>query len=97
MPLVYDINGFETIVTGAAAVPFTVVAGRNYAFITVEGTPVRFRIDGVAPTAAVGHLLAIGDVLTLEGGTAIIQFQVIATAGAGTISVSYGYREQGMP
>ena len=97
MPLVYDINGFETLPVGAAAVGFTIVAGRNYAFITVEANPVRFRVDGVDPTAAVGHLLAVGDVLVLEGGTAILQFRAIATGAAAVLSISYGYREQGMP
>lgn len=100
MTLVYDINGYEAIAVGAAAVGFTaalLAVGVNYAFITAETNPMRFRMDGVDPTAAEGHLLNVGDILELEGGTAILQFRAIATGVAGVLRVSYGYREQGMP
>jgi len=101
MALVYDINGYEAIAVGAAAVGITaalLAVGVNYALITVETQPVRFRMDGVDPTAVEGHLLNVGDVLELEGGTAVLQFRAIQTAaGASNLRVSLGYRERGMP
>ncbi len=36
------------------------------AIITVEGSPIRWRDDGTAPTTTEGHLMNAGDVLTFD-------------------------------
>lgn len=61
------------------------------AFITVEGQPIRYRIDSSAgnPTAAIGHLGAAGDFLYLTGD-AIKNFRCIRQGGSdATIHVTY--------
>ena len=54
--------GFESLTLGAAAAGFSAQhAGRaNRACCSVEGGPLRYRLDGEPPTAAVGHLIADG-------------------------------------
>ncbi len=53
------------------------------AVITVETAQIRFRTDGTAPTAAVGHLLDAGDTVILESAEDIANFKAIRT---GTVS-----------
>ena len=55
------------------------------AFITVETAPIRFRIDGVAPTATVGHLLNIGDSAELDSASNIANFKAIRTTGVSAV------------
>ena len=58
------------------------------AYITIETTPCRFRMDGTAPTAGEGHLLNVGDTLNLASrpwGTllnSLTSLRFIATTGA---------------
>lgn len=59
--------------------------------ITVETAAVRFRIDGTAPTATVGHVLEVGDVLELRGMGELSKFQAIRRDGTdATLRVSTG-------
>ena len=53
----------------------------EYAFITVHTASVRYRVDGNAPTAAVGHLAAAGDVIELNSNMEINLFKVIKATG----------------
>src|SRR5512133_163434 len=60
------------------------------ALITVEGQAIRFRLDGTAPTASVGHQLNPGDSLQLEGYDAIARFLAIRVDAAdATLRVTY--------
>jgi len=68
-----DVNGIRTSPTVAV--------------ITPETQGVRWRDDGVAPTATVGMPLAVGAVLVYDGDLSAIRFfQQAATA---TLNVSY--------
>lgn len=49
------------------------------AYISVETNPVRFRVDGVAPTATEGHLLGAGEKITIRGHTALKNLVFIDT------------------
>jgi hypothetical protein len=71
----------------AAAEYLTVPMGARFAFITVEGGPVRWRDDGTPPTIALGQYVAPGS-FWYYGDLAMIQF-ILATATAATIDVSY--------
>lgn len=71
----------------SAAEHLTVPTGARYAFITVEGGPVRWRDDGTAPTIALGQYVAPGS-FWYYGNLSMIQF-ILATATAATIDVSY--------
>lgn len=58
--------------------------------ISVETAPIRFTIDGTAPTTSVGHLLDVGDLLELDSNEDIAAFKAIRTTGtSATISCTY--------
>jgi len=61
------------------------------AIIEVEGTGAiaRYRTDGTAPTASVGHLLKEGDVLEYVGDLTTMKF--ILSAGTPILNVTFDY------
>ena len=60
------------------------------AFLTLETAQIRWTIDGTAPTITVGHLLEIGQTLTLKDQIEIVKFKGIRTGGAsGTLKITY--------
>ena len=71
----------------SAAENLTVPMGARYAFITVEGGPVRWRDDGTPPTITLGQYVGPGS-FWYYGNLAMLQF-ILATATAATIDVSY--------
>ena len=87
--------GYQQISTLTSAVSLTVpsvdVAGNKQqptrAFIVAEGNSVRWRDDGTAPTASVGMLLLINNVLSYDGDLSKIQF--IQTGAGAKLNVSY--------
>jgi hypothetical protein len=73
--------GYQQIAVLTAAVGLTVPTGTTFATIRVSGAPVRYRDDGVAPTAALGYPLLVGDVLTYHVSLGTVRFiQQSATA-----------------
>ena len=84
---------FESITVSATAGGLTTaaIAGLDEAIITVETAQVRFRQDGTVPTSTVGHILEVGDVLTLDSSEAMADVSFIRTGGtSGTLRCSYG-------
>ena len=67
-------------VTGLAAMP-------THAIIVCESQPVRWRDDGVAPTAAIGMPLSVGTVFVYDGDLTRLRF--IQQAATATINVAY--------
>lgn len=61
----------------------------DMAIITCETDAVRYRSDGQAPTAAVGHQLAVAGVLLVYGEAAMRALQLIRVTGDATLFVSY--------
>lgn len=64
--------------------------GTICAVVAVETNPVRYRDDGVAPTATVGQLVTVGQPLSLceiSSGLSAVRF--IPTTGSATIDVSF--------
>jgi hypothetical protein len=60
------------------------------AFITAEGGPMRYRLDGVDPTDTTGHLLMDSDFLELKSIYLINKFRAIkTTVNPGKLSVTY--------
>ena len=87
---VYTALGQAQIAAGglAAAVNLPgIPAGVRMVQVCVEAQAVRWRDDGVAPTAAVGMPLAIGTCMIYSGPASAIQF-IQQTAGA-ILDVSY--------
>ena len=90
------VYGYQQIVGLAASTALTIptrsnqtgVAGTpTVAMIVVETASVRWRDDGVAPTATVGMPLSVGAVLMYDGDLTRIRF--IQQAGNATLNVSY--------
>ncbi len=86
---------FETITVADTAIGFT--ASKLNAspkpkrvFITVESAPLRYRMDGTAPTSTVGHNMVPSQSLTLEGISQLNNFKAIRTgATSATLQVTY--------
>jgi hypothetical protein len=77
-------------VTSDRAVPLLDEPGRYLsALLTVEGTAVRYRLDGAAPTPEIGHRLEPGT-HRLPGGPPLGRCQLIAVAGTATVFVTLG-------
>jgi hypothetical protein len=81
-----------TVSTVAKTITSTLIDQHpDFGLVTVESAPVRFRLDGTAPTAAVGHVLEVGDVLELRGMGELSKFQAIRRDGVdATLRVSTG-------
>lgn len=61
-------------------------------FCTLESGQIRFTLDGTAPTTLIGHLLEIGQSLTLENVGDLKNFKAIRTgAVSGSLKVTYRY------
>jgi len=85
-------DAYESISVSSTAVILTVATygPRPYAFITVETAPIRFRLEGTAPTATEGHLAEPGDVIHLRNHDQLQDFQAIRTGADAVIKCSYG-------
>lgn len=84
---------FESVTVSSTAVPLTSATADHAtrAYVTVEGGPVRFRTDGTAPTALIGHELRTGDTLELDDNDEIQKIQFIRRDGVdATLRVTYG-------
>ena len=86
---------YESITVSDSAVGLTssVYTQANYsikAFITLETAQIRWRIDGDAPTSSEGHLLEVGQTLTLESSDTVKSLKAIRTGStSGVIKVTY--------
>lgn len=92
---------FETITVSNVAIGFTaskILQNESGGFkrrctkalFTVETNSIRFRMDGTAPTATVGHLMAAGDSFLVTGDVNIPNMKLIRQGGAdGTVMVTY--------
>jgi hypothetical protein len=94
---------YEEITVGVSAVgctqskitpttgPYARMSARA-ALVSSENGDTRFRIDGGAPTASIGHYLTNGDTLVLTGTQAIQQFRAIRCADTDALlKVTYFY------
>lgn len=87
--------GYQQITNLSASVGLTVPVnspdGLNakpvFALIIAEGAPVRWRDDGVAPTASVGMPIAVGVPLQYDGDLSKIRF--IQQSASGILNISY--------
>lgn len=91
-----DAYAHESITVSATAIPLTFTnivptTGRpaERLLVTLETDNVRYTYDGTTPTATVGHLLNVGDVLTLNGHGNIRRFQAIRVTTDATLKVTY--------
>lgn len=91
-----NIVTFETVTFGASSTGLTATTIRpsGQGFVTIcsgkiETAQIRYRYDGVAPTASIGVLGDIGDVITINGLANIDLFRGIKTgSSSGVINFS---------
>lgn len=86
-------SGFESVTVAASSTALTTatIAGKESALITLETAQVRFTLDGTAPTATIGHILNVDDVLELDSSEAMGIVRFFRTGGtSGTLRCSYG-------
>ena len=79
--------GYQQITSLSSSTALTVPAGASMAVIVPEGQALRWRDDGVAPTATVGMPVYVGAVLNYDGDLKLIRF--IQQASGGILNVSY--------
>ena len=79
--------GYQQITSLTSSTALTVPAGASMAVIVPEGQALRWRDDGVAPTATVGMPVYVGAVLNYDGDLKLIRF--IQQASGGILNVSY--------
>ena len=100
-------TAFETLTvsTAAGGLGFTAatinpltdkgVGGQaDYALVTVATNAIRYRLDGVAPSATVGHYLPAGDEISLTSPTLIKNFLAIrdtSASGDAAVSCTFGW------
>ena len=84
--------GHQKLTVSSTAVALTVPTDVNYACISVETNPVRFRVDGTstAPTASIGFLLAAGQELKVFGDDQLKNLKFIATGSDAVFNIQYG-------
>ena len=74
---------------GLTSTKLTTTAKPKECFITVETAPIRYRMDGGAPTSAVGHQLFPTDSIRIDGLKNMENFRAIRISASGKIFVSY--------
>ena len=79
--------GYQQITSLSSSTALTVPAGATLALIVPETQNVRWRDDGIAPTASVGMLVPANSSMSYDGDLKAIRF-IAATSGA-VLNVSY--------
>lgn len=85
-------SAYESVTVADSAIGLTALTYVNAtkAEMTLESGQIRVRKDGTAPTSGEGHLVEIGDIITLESATDIANFKAIRTGtDSGVLKVSY--------
>lgn len=85
----YAALGYEQITSTATAFKLGAIPpGANYALIQTEAQNVRWRDDGIAPTATVGMLMQTTD-KPLEYSGPLANIQLIAAVSGAIVDVSF--------
>lgn len=87
MPSINRPLGYQQITALNAAVGLTVPHGATWAIISCETQAVRYRDDGVNPTAAVGQPLPVNTDLPYTGDLGLVKF--IEQVASAKLNVTY--------
>lgn len=82
--------GYQQITSLASSTALTVPATTTFATVEAETVDVRYRDDGVAPTAGVGMILFAGVPTTFGGAAELAALRFINTSG-GTAKLNISY------
>lgn len=80
--------GYQQITAGGVQT-LTIPATSTFALISIEAVDVRWRDDGVNPSASVGMLMFAGVTQTFSGASELAALKFIQTAAGSIINVSY--------
>jgi len=83
---------YESITVADSAIGLTAAKylDAEHAEMTLETAQIRFRLDGTDPTSSEGHLVEVGDVITLNSAAQISDFSAIRTGStSGVLKVTY--------
>lgn len=84
-----EVTGYHQLASGDITTATSVPGTGSIVMIQAEGQNVRYRVDGVNPTATVGILLAAGECHTLNVGEGnISNIKVIEAAVGGILNVT---------
>ena len=97
---IFETYDYETITVADSAIGLTAatIAPSNSSnpikvFMTLETAQIRFRTDGTDPTSGEGHLLEIGQSMSIDSFKDLGRFMAIRTgATSGVLKVSYQRR-----
>lgn len=82
--------GFQQLTVSNVSLALTVPANATIAIMNLDAQPIRVRLDGVAPTAAIGMLVAALDVLFISGAQVLAKFHAIRSGGVdGVLNIHY--------
>lgn len=83
-------NGYEQVTVSTTPVGLTVPINSNRAIVVVEAQPLRYRDDGVNPSATVGMLAVAETRFEIESREALDAFVAIRDGGTDSVlSISY--------
>lgn len=85
-------SGYEPITVADSAIGLTpgTYGNATKAEMTLETAQIRVRKDGSDPTASVGHLIEVGDLIVLNSASDISNFKAIRTGStSGELTVTY--------
>ena len=83
---------YESITVANSAIGLTsgTYSDATRAEMTLETAQIRFRMDGTNPTSSEGHLVEVGDTITLDSAAQIADFLAIRTGStSGVLKVTY--------
>ena len=83
---------YESITVANSAIGLTsgTYSDATRAEMTLETAQIRFRMDGTNPTSSEGHLVEVGDTITLDSAAQIADFLAIRTdSTSGVLKVTY--------
>lgn len=82
---------YESITVSSSSIGFTVATyGTSiYALATLETNPIRYRVDGTAPTASEGILVPTGSTFEVCGASEMRDFRMIRTGSDATVKVHF--------
>ena len=84
-----DPAGYEQQAVSTAATVASIPPNANKALIQPDNGDVRWRDDGVAPTASVGNYLPQLSTLTIESLKSLNAIQLIAVTGTVNVNINF--------
>lgn len=89
-PFAFEQITVDNTAGGKALTSGTYTTDVKVAFITAETAQMRYTFDGTTVTSSAGHLLEVGQSITLSNYSQVVKFRAIRTGGtSGVISVTY--------